>query len=736
MKKTIMNALPTYPLTIQGDHDSQFAGNAARRSQRSQRWQRAACALLLSSIALQPVLAAKGSEELSTINLPNADIDTVVKAISHNQGIPFLVDPRVKGNLNLVTEKPMSRAQILNLFTSLLRLQGATVVMGDGYAKVVPESDAKLHSSPTQVSGGASVKGDQIVSQIFRLNYESSTNLVTILRPLISPNNTINANPGNNTLVITDYADNVTRLGKIIAALDTPSSSDIDIIPVRHAIASDIAQMLTRLTENAASPDGGRISALADSRTNSIVLRAPSVARANFAKSLIAKLDTPTQQAGNVHVVYLKNADATKLAQTLRAVVSSDASAAASAISASSNGPTANANAGQSGAGPQPTTAGALPASTPAAQPLSSGGAAGFIQADAASNTLIITASEPVYRNLRAVIDLLDARRAQVYIESLIVEVTSNKAAEFGIQWVGLTGNDKSNYRIGGLTSFNASTGSNSLAGIAASTRAGATPQLPGDGFSLGIFRQINGALSLGALAHALESDGNANILSTPNLLTLDNEEAKIIVGQNVPFTTGSFSQAAATGGGTPFQTFERKDVGLTLRVRPQISEGGTIKMAIFQEMSSVDKTTAVAAGGPTTNKRSIETNILADDNQIIVLGGLIEDSTSDGVDKVRGLGDIPVLGNLFKYQKRDRTKTNLLVFLRPVIIRTAEQSANLSGNRYDYIRGSGEANKPAKTPLLPDTGLTNLPPLENGKPATGNFIAPTLPQKATSEGK
>jgi general secretion pathway protein D len=718
MKKNTMNAFPNNSQTAAGK-----ARADATTGKRVRAWQRLGCsAMLLCTLSANP-LWAKGVEELSTINLPNADIDTVVKAISHNQGMPFLVDPRVKGNINLVTEKPMTKAQILNLFTSLLRLQGTTVVMGDGYAKVVPESDAKLHSSPTQIAGGPSVKGDQIVSQIFRLNYESSTNLVTILRPLISPNNTINANPGNNTLVITDYADNVTRLGKIIAALDTPSSSDIDIIPIRYAIAADIAQMLARLTENSASPDGGRISALADSRTNSIVLRAPSVARANFAKSLIAKLDQPTQQAGNVHVVYLKNADATKLATTLRAVVSSDASAAASAVSTASNGPAATP---QPGVGPTAPGASA-PLSSPAPAQLSSGGAAGFIQADAASNTLIITASEPVYRNLRAVIDLLDARRAQVYIESLIVEVTSNKAAEFGIQWAGLSGNDKSNYRIGGLSSFNATTGSNSLTGIVASTRAGSTSvQLPGDGFSVGVFRQINGALSLGALAHALETDGNANILSTPNLLTLDNEEAKIVVGKTVPFTTGSFTQAAS-GGGNPFQTFERKDVGLTLRVRPQISEGGTIKMAVFQETSSIDKSTAASAGGPTTNKRSIETNILADDNQIIVLGGLIEDSTSDGVDKVRGLGDIPVLGNLFKYQKRDRTKTNLLVFLRPVIIRTAEQSAQLSGNRYDFIRGSGDANKPAQTPMLPDTGISNLPALDNGKPVGGNFIQPTL---------
>ncbi len=705
----------------------------------------------LASLALGGLLAlpyaAQAADAGAEFNFVNVDIETVVKAISHNQGIPFIVDPRVKGNLTLVTEKPLSKAQVLALFTSLIRVQGNTVVMGEGYAKVVPESDAKLHSSPTQIagSGGPIAKGDQIISQIFRLNYESSINLVTILRPLISPNNTINANPGNNTLVITDYADNVTRLGKIIAALDTPSSADIDIIPIRHAIASDIAQMVTRLTENNAGPDGGRISALVDSRTNSVVLRAPSVARANFAKSIIAKLDQPTQQAGNVHVVYLKNADAVKLAQTLRAVVSSDSSAAATAIS-NSNNAGASGNTQNTGlAGPNQGLGGqqnsALP-SGPAPQTLSSGGAAGFIQADAATNTLIITASEPVYRNLRIVIDQLDARRAQVYIESLIVEVTSDRLAQFGIQWLGLSGSPTSDYRLGGA-SLSGQAGTN-LANLALAARgatgaaAAAAGSPVGPGLSLGLFRQINGQLNLGALASALESDGNANILSTPNLLTLDNEEAKIIVGQNVPFQTGSFTQTG-TAGANPFSTFERRDVGLMLRVRPQISEGGTIKMSIFQEMSSVESGTATNAGGVTTNKRSIETNVLADDNQIIVLGGLIDDKVNDNVDKVPGLGDIPVLGNLFKSQKRQRTKTNLLVFLRPVVIRTAEQSAELSGSRYDYIRGVGDAHKPASTAVLPDLGSNSLPALDKGKLSSGSFIkgatiAPAAP--ATPDGK
>lgn len=664
-------------------------------------WRKLGLSTFLACNLVSANLAAQEKGQEATLSMVNADIESVVKAVGHYVGITFIVDPRVKGTMTLAPEKPLSKADTIKLLSSTLRLTGNALVMGDGFAKVVPEAEAKLHSSPTQIAPLSNpAKGDQVVSQIFRLNYESSTNLVTILRPLISPNNTVNANPGNNTLIITDYADNVTRLGKIIAALDTPPNSDIDVIPIRHAIASDIATMVTRLTESNSGPDGGRISALADPRTNSIVLRAPSLARANFAKSLIAKLDQPTTQVGNVHVVYLKNADATKLAQTLRAVVSSDSSSGAASSASSSPQPIAQPNPG----GNQP---GVIPPSSPAPQPLSSGGAAGFIQADAATNTIIITASEPVYRNLRNVIDLLDSRRAQVYIESLIVEVTSNRASEFGIQWLGLSGNANSQYRVGGVNN-NSTNNILSLAAGNAAALAGINP-----GLSLGIFKQTAGKLGLGAIAQAMETDGNANILSTPNMLTLDNEEAKIVVGQNVPFVSGSFSQQG-TSGANPFQTIERKDVGLTLRVRPQVSEGGTVKMVIFQEMSSVDSTDPKV--GIITNKRSIETNVLADDGQIIVLGGLIEDNGKANLDKVRGLGDIPILGNLFKHQKNERKKTNLMVFLRPVVIRTAEQSANLSGDRYNYIRGAEKAYQPNKTPLVEDLGSALLPALENGR--------------------
>ena len=641
--------------------------------------------LLCAMAGMQPVQAQGGSAgeataaTRGTLNFVDADIESVIAAIGDYTNTTFIIDPRVKGKINLVSEKPLTKAQAFQLLTSILRLHGYSVVTGNGYTKVVPEADGKLQAGPIQ---SGAVRGDQIATQIFHLNYESSSNLATVLRPLISPNNTINANPGNNTLVITYYADNLLRLGKIITALDDPASKDVDVIPIRYAVASDIATMTTRLLEQqggTVGSDSGRISVLAYPRTNSVVVRAPSEARANLAKALIAKLDQPTAQPGNVHVVYLRNADATKLAQTLRAVVSSDTSTAA----------------------PASTTPGGQPA----------GGSAGFIQADPTTNTLIITASESVYRDLRMVIDQLDARRAQVYIESLIVEISAGKAAELGVQWVGATGDNNSKYRIGALTGFNL--GGNNLISQAVSKASTGAPQPPGNGLTLGIFNQSG----LGALAHALETDSGANILSMPNLLTLDNEEAKIIVGQNVPFITGQYTTAASAGGSAgvnPFQTVERKDIGLTLRVKPQISQSSTVKMAIYQETSAIQDATNSA--GLITSKRSLDTNVLVDDGQIIVLGGLIDDNMQDGVEKVPGLGDIPLIGSLFQYKKRSHNKTNLMVFLRPTIIRSNEQSVNLAGDRYDYIRRAEASGQPERTIVLPNMDAPQLPKLQDGQ--------------------
>ena len=701
-------------------------------------------------IALPLPALAQESANAAALSFVNADIESVIKAIGHYTGMTFIIDPRVKGTLTLVSEKSLSKSEAFGLLTSTLRLQGfAVVTSGDGYAKVVPEAEAKLQSSPTQVGGVRSSKatGDQIATQVFYLSYESAANLTAVLRPLISPNNSIMANPGNNTLVVTDYADNLRRLARIIAALDAPVAADLDVIPIRNAIASDIATLVTRLMEPAAGGDSGRVTVLADPRTNAVVIRAPSQARANLAKSLIARLDQESSTKGNIHVVYLKNAEAARVAQTLRAVVSQDSSALqvqqgtqGSSITSGTGSQSGQGGLGgqqglQGGTGIGGGSSGNFGQQGQQGAQGTQGGAgggqgSGFIQADVSTNSLIITAPDAVYRNLRSVIDQLDVRRAQVYIEALVVEVSSNKASEFGVQWVGATGDSDSKYRFGGLQNYNGGGSSNSIVNLALAASQGTSgttvPNLP-TGLTFGLFRQVGGELGLGAVARALENDGNANILSTPNMITLDNELATIKVGQNVPIISGSFTTNSTTGGGNPFQTVDRQDVGLLLRVRPQISEGGTIKMAIYHENSSVDASTRNSPSGLTTNVRAIESNVLADDGQIIVLGGLIEDSEGDGEEKVRGLGDIPVLGNLFKYRTRNRNKTNLMVFLRPVVVRSKDASNSIAMDRYEYMRAAGAAAQPESTVLLRDLGGPQLPPLVGGQPPAGGGMA-TVP--------
>ena len=636
----------------------------------------------------------------ANFNFVNAEIESVIKAVGAYTDVTFIIDPRVKGTLTLASEKPLGKAQALQLLNSMLRMQGYAVVSGNGYSKVVPEADAKLQGG---VAVSSSAGGNQITTHVFHLKHEAAATLVPVLRPLISPNNIINANPGNNTLVITDYADNLLRLGRIIASLDSPATGNLEVIALQYAIANDIAAMVNRLMQQSAgagaTPDSGR-TVMSDSRTNTVIVSASSAARANLAKSLIAKLDQPTTQPGNVHVVYLKNAEAAKLALTLRAVMAADTSSPAAAI-----------------ASPQAAVQ----------NQLQTGGAGGFIQADASTNTLIITASEPVYRNMRGIISQLDARRAQVYIEALIVEVDASKLAEFGVQWGVLGGGV--NGSGGAATSFstggNNPTGGNNLANQAAANLApGGVPLTPGNGLSLGFF---SSKMGMGALVHALESDSKTNILSMPNLVTLDNEEAKIMVGQNVPFITGQYTTPASAGaaGVNPFQTVERKDIGLTLKVKPQISQGGTVKMAIYQETSSISPT--VNAAGLITSKRSIDTNVLVDDGQIVVLGGLIDDNLQDNEDQVPGLGSIPWLGNLFKYRSRIHNKTNLMVFLRPTVIRSDEQSGDLASDRYEYIRAAEIKNKPDDTVLMPTMAAPLLPELKDGKLIDGPLSHPGM---------
>ncbi|MDM0083872.1 type II secretion system secretin GspD [Variovorax sp. J31P179] len=658
-----------------------------------------------------------------TLNFSNAEIESVARTMAVVTGRDVVVDPRVKGTITLQTDRAIEPAAAFNQFAAALRLQGFAIVQADGLYKVVPEADAKLQSSTvtTSTPAGSSLSGNQIITQVFKLNYESANNLLPVLRPLIAPNNTINVNPGNNSLVITDYAENMRRLARIVAALDVPNAADIEVIQLKNSVATDMVPLVTRLIEGGSTGPGAagapgqadssfRTTLLAEPRGNAIILRAANPARAQLVRTLIDKLDRPAIDtgngaAGNVYVVYLKNADAVRLAATLRAAISAEArGGSGTGASGGSLQGGASQVAPQLGANQQ--NAGASNAATAPVNNANQPSTGGQIQADPSTNSLIITASEPQYRQIRAVIDKLDGRRAQVMIEALIVEVTANKAAQFGVQWQSAVGNN-------GVIGTNSSlSGANILtltAALVAKTPAALTTL--GTGLNIGIGRKYNGDYVLNAIANFFASDADANLLSTPNLLTLDNEEAKIVIGQNVPFVTGQFTNTgAANGSVNPFTTIERKDVGLTLRVRPQINENGTVKMVVFQETSTVQAGTENAPNGPTTNKRSIESSVLVEDGGLVMLGGLLSDDYSNNVDKVPLAGDIPILGNLFKSEKRARTKVNLMMFLRPMVMRDGVATTNVANDRYDAMRVLQQRVQPDDNVML--NNVTSAPPL------------------------
>jgi len=666
--------------------------------------------LLIAAVCALPgsVFATDPPGAPVSLNFANADIESVIDAIGKISGKNFVIDPRVKGTINIITHTPVAPELSYEILLSALRLQGYTAIEGDGVIKIVPEADAKLHGVP--VGQNAQTQSQSLVTQVFPMRHESATQMLNVVRPLVSPNNTVTAFPSNNVLVVTDYADNLKRIAQIISSVDVPQG-DVTVIELHYAIAVDLADTLTELmgnsNNNGTHTNGNtgngeqikKIQIIAEPRTNSLLVKSDNPALIRSARQLAASLDRPGA-GGNIHVVYLRNAEAEKVAATLNAALSGEQtgnfgdSNTSNSLFSSSSSTTTSSSGVQDG-----RTITNLNSSNTDSNTFTSTN--GIVKADKLNNALIIVAPDAVYRNIRHVIDLLDRRRAQVYIEALVAEITAERAAEIGIQW-----------QVGGLLGG----GSGALAGTNFAGGVGnagnlltnmAAPGSVNQGFNFligrGTVKIPDGAggtievFNLGLLASFLEKDARNNILSTPNIVTLDNEEAKIMVGSEVPFPTGQYTN---TGGNSntvnPFQTIERKDVGLTLEVRPQISEGGTIKLDIYQETSSVANETAEVAKtiGRTTHKRSIRSSVLVDDGNIIALGGLVQDDYSAGESKVPLLGDLPFAGSLFRYNTRKRSKTNLVVFLRPVILRDDESYADLTNSRYDYVLGQQRLSK------------------------------------------
>jgi general secretion pathway protein D len=627
-----------------------------------------------------PVTRVNSNEVL--LNFQAADIQAVVKAVSQMTGRNFLLDPRVKGQVTIISAKPVPRSAAYEIFLSALKAQGFTAVDGpSGLVRVIPIAEGRQGA---QVQEGVPRGGERVTTHVAILQNISPTQMVPLLRPLMSPTSQLSAHEPTNALIITDYADNIRRLLAVVEKLDQPISSDVTVVPLENASALDLADLIARLAGPAGHtavapgvpipqvPGGGvagdRFTVIPDLRTNSLLIRTENPGKLAQLRSLIAKLDVAATTGGQTRVIYLRNAEAVKLAEVLRGLLAGEARAQQPAAS--------------------PASAGRPVAARSATE-------ASLVQADEATNSLIINASDAVYNNLRAVIEKLDVRRAQVFVEALIAEITTDNAEAFGFQWASAGGSGSS--VVGGVTNLPTPR----VPGIVGTITSPAAALGGATGLTLAFLgREIRlpdgtTVRSIGALAQALESKNLGNILSTPNLLTLDNAEAKIIVGQNVPFVTGSFLSNAATTTATnvnPFQTIERKDVGIQLRIKPQISEGGAVKLEISQEISTVTPAPAgITASDIITNKRSVETKVLVDDGATVVLGGLIEDRSTEIKSQVPILGSIPLLGALFRSTETTKQKTNLMVFLKPTIIRSVETGHRLAVDRYEYMRALGK---------------------------------------------
>jgi general secretion pathway protein D len=683
---------------------------------------RAAIALVLSMLASlvlaqsqtpAPAALQPGHEVTAdgrhTLNMKDADIQALIATVSEITGKNFIVGPNVEGKVTVVSAKPMKPDEIYDVFLSVLRVHGFAAVPAGSMIKIVPEAAAEQEGA-AGIDGNRAHSADELVTQIVPVKHVSAAELVPILRPLMPQSGQLIAHAASNSLVVSDRAGNVERLIEIIRRIDTVSDAEVEVIPLQHANAAELARTLTLLADDKSAPPGESQRVFADTRTNSILLSGPKAGRLKM-RALVAHLDTPLDNGGDTQVIYLRYANAKELVPILQGVAST-----------------------LTGMAP-PTAVKQGEAS------LGGGGSPATIQAHEENNALIITAPPAVFRSLAAVVRQLDVRRAQVLIEAVIAEVSDQTASEIGVQWqLPFKTNSDGSIRdsvIGG-TNFTGSTPGNNI--IAASQN----PLGVGNGFNLGY---INGTITvgrntifqLGALVTALEGDGKSNILSTPSVLTLDNQEAEIKVAKEVPFLTGQYttnalgSQTTTTAGSTttsgitnPFQTIERKDVGLVLKVTPHINEGDAVRLDLHQEVSNL-LPPVQGAVDLVTNKRELTTSVLVADNALLVLGGLLDNQLKDNEQKVPVLGDIPLLGNLFRYRTNDRTKTDLMVFLHPRILRDAATEAAVSSEKYNFMRTEQLEHREESWPITPSKDRPLLPevhdflasPTVDGQPET-----------------
>jgi general secretion pathway protein D len=594
----------------------------------------------LKSFLLFVVLVFSGSQALAeevTLNFSDADLVAVINSVSQITGKNFIIDPRVKGKVTVVSSKPLNEEEVYNVFLSILQVHGFATVPSKNAIKIIPDATAKQSSAP--VSSASRNPGDQLITRVLSIKHINAAQLVPILRPLVAQQGHLAAYPTTNVLIISDRASNILRIDRIIEQMDKEIDSDIEIIKLEHAFAAEVVRLLTGLNlgapEQKAAPGGG-IKITADERTNSILLVGERTERLKY-RAIIADLDSPVESSGNTHVVYLRYADATNIATILSNVGQEAIKAEAKNVGAAG---------APGGAGDTVT-----------------------VQADEDSNALVISAPASIFPSLRSVIQQLDIPRAQVHIEAIIAEVSLDTVNELGVQWAVFEEDT-----VAGITRF---PGEIPIEEVVEGN-------IP-DGLTFGLGSISDSGLSFLTLIRALAGDGETNLLSTPSIVTLDNQEAEIIVGQNVPFITGQ-STSSSSDTDNPFQTIEREDIGISLKVKPQINEGDAITLELEQEVSSI----AASAEGATdiiTNKRSIQTTVQLEDAQMLILGGLIDEAFTESKQKVPFFGDIPGIGALFRSTKTDKVKRNLMVFIRATIIKDAEKAAVLSQNKYNFIR-------------------------------------------------
>jgi len=601
---------------------------------------------LITAVLVFAALSAPVSltaQDQITLNFKNADITAVIDTVADLTGKTFIIDPRVKGMVNVVSSQPLSRDEVLGVFLSILEVQGFTSVKVGKAIKIVPNT--QMRNSPQPVVDKLPGNRDEVVTSVLPLQYVSAEELVPILRPLMDNNGHLAAYPGSNSLIFSDNAANIQRMMEIVQRVDKNTQQEVEVIPLQYALASEMVRLLEKLWPQNVEDPSKRLSVGVDERSNSILISGNPGKRLEI-RALISHLDTPVESGGSTHVVYLRYANAENVARILNGLEGApDAAAVAGAAGVEGN--------------------------------------AGLIQADAESNALVITAGASRFKSLRAVIQKLDMPRAQVHIEAIIAEVSLNTAKELGVEWyVDGSGSTNSTWPIGG-TNFPDSGGT--LGSIIGSIAEGTLPVI-GSGLNLGIGGITSGGIKFGALLRALASDGSTNILSTPSLTTLDNQEAEIVVGQNVPFKTGSYQTEGSIGTLNPFTTITREDVGITLKVKPQINEGDAITLDIEQDISSVSNNQA-SSTDITTNKRSIKTTVLVANDNMVVLGGLIDEDVQESQSKVPVLGSIPLLGRLFRYNKTTKLKRTLMVFIHPVIISNPAQGHMISQSKYTYLQ-------------------------------------------------